>query len=261
MQLQDSLQHLIVEKSSIFPVEQLKKLDFNKIPTHVAFIPDGNRRWAKKNHISIMQGHRKGSDNLMEIAKAAKVLGIKVITFYIFSTENWNRDTFEIRTLMWLLESYLIEQRPTMLDLGVRFQTIGDTTRFSQRIQRTIRETKEITSHCKDIEMVLALNYGSRNEICRAVQSILSEYSKNPSLAKEGIPENLISQHLDTAKWPDPDLLIRTSGEVRLSNFLLWQSSYSEIFIVDVLWPDFHPHHLLNTIIEFQMRERRLGGG
>lgn len=240
--------------------EQIQLLDRNRIPKHIAIIPDGNRRWAKKNNLSVMQGHRQGADNLMEIVKAAKALGIKVITFYVFSTENWSRDPIEVRALLWLLESYLIEQRPVMLENGVKLQTIGDCSRFPNSVRRTIQESKDATNHCEDIEMVLALNYGSRDEIRRAVQLILDDIASKGILPVEKVTESLISGYLDTAKWPDPDLLIRTSGEKRFSNFLLWQSSYTELYIDQVLWPDFHPRNLLNAVVEFQKRDRRLGG-
>lgn len=260
MQLNPSLANDSVVTDSPYTSDQLNQLQLNKLPYHVAIIPDGNRRWAKQNKLSILQGHRQGSDNLMQIAKAAKSLGIKVLTFYLFSTENWTRNVLELDALMWLLESYLIEQRSTMLELGVRFQTIGDLSRFSNRINTVIQETKAACAHCKNVDLVFALNYGSRDEICRAIRSIMQDFSKNPTLSREGVTESLISRYLDTAQWPDPDLLIRTSGEMRMSNFLLWQSSYTEICIADVLWPDFRPEHLLDAIIKFQKRERRLGG-
>lgn len=236
--------------------EQLSALDFENIPQHIAFIPDGNRRWAKKRDTSASKGHQEGADILMDIAKAAKALGVKVCTFYVFSTENWRRDQLEVQALLWLLESYLIEQRPVMVESGIQFQTIGDLSRFPASICKTIQSTKDATAHCTGMDMVLALNYGARDEICRAFNSILN----NGAWQKEAITEKMISQHLDTAQWPDPELLIRTSGEQRLSNFLLWQTSYTEMYTINVLWPDFTPQHLLSAVLNFQQRERRLGG-
>lgn len=253
-------QPTLTEQFEIFFTEdQRNALNKEKIPHHVAIIPDGNRRWAKKNGFSIIRGHRQGADNLMEIVKAAKALGIKIITFYIFSTENWARDNIEVRALLWLLESYLVEQAPTMLESGVSLKTIGDISRFPSSVVKTIKNTVELTKHCQDIDMVFALNYGGRDDIRRAVQSILLDFKKENKFPVEAVTEDLISRYLDTAQWPDPELLIRTSGEQRMSNFLLWQTSYTEIYIADVLWPEFYPEHLLEAILAFQRRERRLG--
>jgi undecaprenyl diphosphate synthase len=245
--------------SGIYSAKQLQNLDRTRIPAHLAIIPDGNRRWAKKQNVSVLQGHQTGADNLLEIVKAAKELGIKAVTFYAFSTENWLRDALEIRALMWLLESYLIQKRPVMLEHEVRFHGIGDRSRFSQAVQKALKETESITSSCTGIDMIMALNYGGRDELRRAMTGMLTDYEKQV-FSKEDVTENLISRYLDTAKWPDPDLLIRTSGEKRISNFLLWQLSYSEIFISDILWPDFDSEQLLEAILNFQQRQRRLGG-
>lgn len=248
------------EVNSIYSQEDLLTLDRSRIPKHVAIIPDGNRRWAKSNGFTIMRGHREGADNLIQIVKAAKELGIKVITYYIFSTENWNRNAAEVKTLLWLLESYLIEQRPAMLENGLKLSSIGDTSRFPKRVQDTLQETKAITAHCNDIEMIMALNYGSRDEIRRAVVGILDDYS-NQTISREEVTETLISRYLDTSQWPDPDLLIRTSGEMRVSNFLLWQASYTEFYMTQLRWPEFTSRSLLEAVLHFQHRERRLGGG
>lgn len=245
--------------NTIYSFEQLQTLDLGRIPPHIAIIPDGNRRWAKKNQLTVLEGHQTGADNLLEIVKAAKEIGIKAVTFYAFSTENWLRDAFEIRALMWLLESYLVKKRPIMIEHGVRFHAIGDTTRFSQSVQKTLRDTCEATSKGTGIDMVMALNYGGRDEMRRAMKSMLNDYDKQ-LFTKEDLSENLISKYLDTAKWPDPDLLIRTSGEKRLSNFLLWQLSYAEIYVADVLWPEFNSDSLLEALLSFQVRQRRLGG-
>lgn len=239
--------------------EQLSLLDPSNIPAHVAIIPDGNRRWAKLHAMDISQGHRQGADNLITIVKAAKALGIKSITFFLFSTENWMREQKEVDALLWLMEFFLIEQRQTMIDNGIRFQTIGDLTKFSDRILNVIAESKQATSHCHDIDMIAALNYGGRNEITRAMKALLEDFEKQ-KFPKEAVDEALVSKYLDTAAWPDPELLIRTSGEKRVSNFLLWQISYAEIYTTEVLWPEFTPGHLFKAILYYQSRERRLGG-
>lgn len=247
------------EPEVYFDSEQLNLLDKSKVPSHIAIIPDGNRRWAKSNSINVSHGHRVGADNLMTIIKAAKVLGVKSITFFLFSTENWMREKTEVKALLWLMESFLIEQRQNMINHGIHFQTIGDLTKFSDRIVKVINDSKLATANCNDINMIAALNYGGRDEITRAMKNLLEDYGDN-KFSKEAINEALISKYLDTTAWPDPELLIRTSGEKRISNFLLWQISYSEIYVSDVLWPEFTPTHLLNALLYYQTRERRLGG-
>lgn len=242
-----------------FSPEQLSILDRSRVPRHVAFIPDGNRRWAKKQQASATRGQRQGADILMDIIKACKELGIKVVTVYIFSTENWHREQEEVQAFIWLIESYLRDQRQTMIDNGIRMQSIGDLSRFPLSLCDSLQATKEATRHCKDIDMVFALNYGGRDEMRRAIQRILEDHS-NQKFKREEVTETLISRYLDTAEWSDPDMLIRTSGELRFSNFLLWQISYTEVYFTDTLWPDFTPQHLFEAVINFQKRERRLGG-
>lgn len=244
---------------SFFSQEEIALLDKTRVPHHVAIIPDGNRRWAKKKHSPTEEGHREGIDTIMEVVKAGKELGVKIITFYLLSTENWNRSKQEIAALMWLLQTYLINQQKTMIQNGIRLQTIGDLSRFPPHLLQTIEETKCATSSCNKIEMVFALNYGGRDDIRRGFQALLEDYSKNLFNATD-VNELLISRYLDTAQWKDPDLLIRTSGELRISNFLLWQISYSEIYVTNVLWPDFTPKHFLEALMNFQKRDRRLGG-
>lgn len=239
--------------------EQKAGLDPLRLPRHIAIIPDGNRRWAKKQLQNPIAGHRSGANVLIEIVKAAKELGIKAITFYMFSTENWNRSKEEISSLMWLLQEFLRENLNEMLEYDVRLCTIGDLSALPKEALDAVEETRQATAHCSDIEMVLALNYGSRDEMRRAFHRILDDCKKG-KLEKEQITESLIASYLDTAKWGDPDLFIRTSGEKRISNFLLWQLSYSEMYITDVLWPDFTPNELLAALIDFQKRKRRLGG-
>jgi undecaprenyl diphosphate synthase len=247
------------EKISRFHPAQLALLDRSRMPKHIAIIPDGNRRWAKKRLSRVQDGHREGADTLMEIVKAAQELGVEEITFYSFSTENWNRPPEEVWALMALFTSYLTEQCEEMVQSGIKLETIGDLSTLPPFLCEVIQETKLATQECNKVTLILALNYGSRNEICRAFRSMLNDYDQQ-SLSKEDINEETISRYLDTHRWGDPDLLIRTSGELRISNFLLWQISYSEIHVAPVLWPDFTPQHLIEAILDFQGRQRRWGG-
>lgn len=243
---------------SIYTPEQKACLDKTRIPHHVAIIPDGNRRWAKHREEIVLLGHQAGANTLIEIVKAGKELGIKAMTFYLFSTENWNRSQEEVIALMWLLEDFLRQRCEEMKQHGVRLMTIGNLEALSPEVQLAIEETKHNTADCTDIDMIFALNYGGRDDLCRAFHKIVDEYKGK--LKSEHLTEDLISSHLDTAPWGDPDLLIRTSGEMRISNFLLWQLSYSEIHVTDALWPDFSHEDLLTAIKDFQNRDRRLGG-
>jgi undecaprenyl diphosphate synthase len=248
-----------IKGNEIFTPDQLRQVDPSRIPQHIAIIPDGNRRWAKKNFLLPELGHRAGADQLLNIVNAAIELGVKTLTFYIFSTENWSRPQREVNAHLRLLEEYLVAQRQRMIDYGIRFTTIGDLAPFSENILREIDTTVEATAKENKIHVIFALNYGGRDDIIRAFRDIIKDYDSG-SLKIEDISEELVSKHLDTKGTPDPDLLIRTSGELRVSNFLLWQISYSEIYVCDVLWPDFTPNHLFNAVQTFQHRERRLGG-
>jgi undecaprenyl diphosphate synthase len=243
---------------SIYTHQQIACLDKTRIPYHVAIIPDGNRRWARYREEMVLLGHQAGANTLIEIVKAGKELGIKVITFYLFSTENWNRSKEEIVALMWLLEDFLRQRCEEMIQHGVRLMTIGNLKALSPEVQLAIEETMQNTAHCKDIEMIFALNYGGRDDLCRAFKKIVNNYKGE--LTSNDLTEDVISDHLDTATWGDPELLIRTSGEMRISNFLLWQLSYSEIHVTNALWPDFSHEDLLTAIKDFQNRDRRLGG-
>jgi len=250
----------LIQEPKYFTPEQLALLHQHPVPRHVAIIPDGNRRWARQQSSLIEEGHREGADNLITIVRAAKETGIKTITFYLFSTENWSREPGEVQALMWILENFLVEQRQAMLDGGMRFMTIGNLAGLPETTIRVIEETRQITAHCDKINLVAALNYGSRDELTRALKKIVNDCEQN-KISKEEIDETLISKYLDTAPLPDPDLLIRTSGEMRVSNFLLWQISYAEIYSDPVLWPDFRPQNLLEAILYFQTRDRRFGRG
>lgn len=241
-----------------FSQAELRELDPVKIPRHIAFIPDGNRRWAKAQTLNVGKGHEKGVGLIMDTILAAKELGVKVVTFYAFSTENWRRPQEEIDILLWLAELFLIEELPRMMKEGVRFRTMGDLSKLSPQLQGTFNKTKEATKHNHDIDFVIAMNYGARDEITRAVREIGLKI-KAGKLEPDHIHEDLISTHLDSYPLPDPDLLIRTSGENRISNFLLWQLSYSEIYFSSLKWPEFTSSELLQAVKVFQDRERRQG--
>jgi undecaprenyl diphosphate synthase len=247
------------EKIARFHPAQLALLDRSRIPKHIAIIPDGNRRWAKKRLSSAQEGHREGADTLMETVKAAKELGIEEITFFSFSTENWNRPQEEITALMALMASYLLDQREEMIQSGIKLGTIGELSTLPAFLRQVIHDTKIATQECNKIHLILALNYGARDELCRAFRAMLNDYDHN-LLNKDDITEETIASYLDTHPWQDPELLIRTSGEMRISNFLLWQISYAEIHVAPVLWPDFTPEYLLQAILDYQGRDRRWGG-
>lgn len=247
------------EKTALFTAEQLAKLDPTRIPSHIAIIPDGNRRWAKGRGLPAHEGHRKGGDVLIEIVNAAQDMGISTITMYCFSTENWNRQMLEVSAFMALFNQYLKNQRAEMIENGVRVETIGELSRLPGYLKSTIQEIKNATALGKGIRLVLALNYGGRHEISRAFKAMLSDYDQG-LLDKDKVDEATIAGYMDTASFGDPQLLIRTSGEQRISNFLLWQICYSEIHVTPVLWPDFTPGHLLEAVLDYQRRDKRIGG-
>ena len=236
----------------------LSNIDPQRLPKHIAIIMDGNGRWAHLRNLSRIEGHRKGAESVREITRTCRELGIKVLTLYAFSDENWQRPKKEIAQLMELLAKYLVQERKEMLNNQIRLQVIGSPKRLPQFVQNLLNETLEATS--KNFEMILnlALSYGSRNEILRAVRKIAQKV-KQDHLNLEEIDQDLFSQALDTKNLPDPDLLIRTSGENRISNFLLWQLAYAEIYVTDTPWPDFHKEHLYHAILDYQGRERRFG--
>lgn len=256
----DLLPSSLLPSSSHFSSAQLARLDLTCIPTHIAIIPDGNRRWAKQHLSTVQEGHREGADTLMEIVKAAQELGIRQLTFYSFSTENWNRPPDEVMALMSLFASYLEEQCEEMVSNGIRLETIGHLAPLPSFLRTAIDRTKQATRYCHDITLILALNYGGRDEICRAFRALLHDY-KRQQVTEDEINEATIARYLDTSPWGDPELFIRTSGELRVSNFLLWQISYAEIYVTPVLWPDFTPSCLLDALVDFQQRQRRWGGG
>lgn len=229
------------------------------IPRHIAIIMDGNSRWAAANGKSVREGHRKGSDALKSLIENSRGLGVEYFTVYAFSSENWNRPQSEISDLMELLRFYLRHEVKTLHKSGVRIQFIGDRAMLSDDIQKELVQTEQLTAGNRELTLVIALSYGSRQELRRSMQTIAREAAAG-KLNPEDIDEYTVLAHLDTANIPDPDLLIRTAGEQRLSNFLLWQAAYSELYFTDVLWPDFTIEHLKEAIDEYGLRERRFGG-
>ena len=228
------------------------------IPEHIAIIMDGNGRWAKKRGFPRIKGHYEGAKSVRVIVESCADLGIKYLTLYAFSTENWKRPGTEIRALMVLLKRFLKSEFKTMVKNDIRFKTIGDIKKLPPDVHDEINSVTEKTALNKGLTLILALSYGSRPEIVKAARSIAKDCVEgkiNPS----AIDESVFEKHLDTCDIPDPDLLIRTSGEMRISNFLLWQLSYAEFYITDVLWPDFDKKELKKAIREYSKRERRFG--
>jgi len=246
-------------EGTIYSKEDLSLIDPIFMPCHVAITMDGNRRWAKKRKKSIGFGYRQGAEQLEIIVRASVELGIKALTVYAFSTENWKRAKQEVEMLMNLLEMYLSNKREVLRREGVCVHTIGDLSRLPINLQKQLAEINHVTQNGDQIDLILALNYGGRDELRRAILKICEAVQKE-QLQWSEITEQTISSYLDTARWPDPELLIRSSGERRVSNFLIWQSSYSEIVVLDTLWPDFSPKDLLQAVVKYQWRQRRFGG-
>lgn len=231
----------------------------NNIPRHVAIIMDGNGRWAKKRGLIRSFGHRAGMEAVKRIVKASSKIGIKYLTLYAFSTENWRRPVNEINVLMNLLVEYLSKEITELNQNNVKINFIGDLTNIPNKCIKQIREAEELTKNNEGLVLNIALNYGGRNEIVNAVKKICKDAINN-NIEITDIDENMVSRYLFTAGQPDPDLLIRPSGELRLSNFLLWQSAYSELWFSDILWPDFTEDDLYKAIEDYQKRDRRFGG-
>ena len=241
--------------------EIYSQLDPAQLPKHVAIIMDGNGRWAKRRHLPRIAGHRKGVDSVREVITTASNIGLSAVTLYAFSAENFlRRPPGEISFLMKLLHRYLKHELDLMQRNNVRLQFIGRIHLLPQEVQERMAWAKEQTARNTGMVMTLALNYGSRSEIVDAFTSIVSAALSNGGVEHLKIDEDLINQHLYTRNLPELDLVIRTSGEMRLSNFLLWQAAYAEIYVTKTLWPDFRGTHLLEAIQEFQKRERRYGG-
>jgi undecaprenyl diphosphate synthase len=231
------------------------QVDFSMMPHHVAVIMDGNGRWAKKRNLPRMEGHRAGAESVREIVETSARLGIKVLTLYAFSKENWKRPKKEIATLWRLLEEYLKKEDKVLVKNKFRLQVIGERDEIPPSVQRELERVEKLTERNDNLTVVLALNYGGRSEIVEGVKKLLKE----KEVDVDALDEEKFSGYLYTASLPDPDLVIRTSGELRVSNFLLWQIAYSEIWITPEFWPDFRRKHLLLAIIDYQRRERRFG--
>jgi undecaprenyl diphosphate synthase len=237
----------------------LARVDTASVPAHVAIIMDGNGRWAAAQGLPRAAGHRAGAVAIEEAIAASIECGIRFLTLYSFSTENWSRSRDEVRTLMSLFVEVLRAKMPALMDWGVRVRVIGRLDEMPQRTASAFRKAMLTTADNDRLDLVIALNYGGRTEIADAARSIAREACEG-TLDIDAIDESTLAAHLYTAGIPDPDLLIRTSGEKRLSNFLLWQIAYSEILVTDTLWPDFARDDLLESIVDFQGRERRFGG-
>ena len=247
-------------KVPLFESGGKKQIDPTRVPRHIAIIMDGNGRWAKKRGLPRTAGHAAGSETFRRIGRYCKKLGVKYLTVYAFSTENWKRPADEVAAIMQLLEKYLDEAAQSMRRENIAVHILGDVTALSARLRELIARNEEIAAQLQpDCIANLCINYGGRDEIKNAVRAI-AEQVKNGELAPEDITEDTITANLYTAHMPDPDLIIRPSGEIRTSNFLLWQSAYSEYYFTDVLWPDFKTTDLDAAIDNFNNRNRRFGG-
>jgi undecaprenyl diphosphate synthase len=236
----------------------LESLDLKRLPRHIAVIMDGNGRWAQKRHLPRIAGHRSGTQSARTTIETCARLKIEALTLYAFSVENWRRPKTEIDFLMALLREYLRKEMPLIQKNEIRMRFLGRLDELPAGVQKDAREAMEKTTGNKGMVLCVALNYGGRAEIVDAMNAILSERNGHGSSHK--VTEEQLARHLYTEGLPDPDLLIRTSGEMRVSNFLLWQIAYAEIFVTETLWPDFNRARLLEALLEFQKRERRYGG-
>jgi undecaprenyl diphosphate synthase len=230
----------------------------DRIPRHIAIIMDGNGRWAKRQGMARMFGHRQGVETVHRITEAAAELGVEFLTLYAFSTENWNRPKEEVDALMVLLVDTIVKETPTLMKNNISLQTIGDLSRLPQATRDKFLECIEQTSQNTGLTLVIALSYSARWEIIEATKRIASAV-KDGELLLEDINEEVLSNYMTTAQMPDPDLLIRTSGELRISNFLLWQLAYSELYFTNCLWPEFTNEEFYHAIVDYQHRERRFG--
>jgi len=237
------------------PEEALvRRLDFDRLPRHIAVIMDGNGRWAASRHLPRIEGHRAGTDAVRETVETAARLGVSVLTLYAFSMENWKRPDAEVSALMGLLKHYLRLELKTLLQNDIRFRVIGEPTRLSPEIRRELAQAVDRTRDNRGMAFNIALSYGGRAEIVEAARRAIRQ-----GLSAESLDEASFASLLYTAGQPDPDLLIRTSGEMRVSNFLLWQIAYAEIWVTEALWPDFRARHLLEAVVDYQKRDRRYG--
>jgi undecaprenyl diphosphate synthase len=232
-----------------------RQVNFERLPRHVAVIMDGNGRWAAQRHLPRVEGHRAGIESVREVVEGSARIGIQVLTLYAFSVENWKRPATEVSTLMLLLKRYLRLELNTLLRNNIRFKVIGRASDLAADVRSELAAAAEKTAVNTGMQFNIALNYGGRAEIVEAARRLLAA-----GVAPDTLDEHRFAGFLYTAGQPDPDLLIRTSGEMRVSNFLLWQIAYAEIWVTDTLWPDFRKRHLLEAIVAYQKRERRYGG-
>lgn len=233
----------------------VKQLDLSRLPRHVAVIMDGNGRWAKRKNLPRVEGHRAGAKSVREAVETCGRLGIEFLTLYAFSKENWRRPKSEVNMLWKLLEDYLKKEDKVLVENKFRLKVIGQIEVIPPSVRGELERVEELTKHNDRLTIILALNYGGRAEIVDAVKKILED----KEFERDALDERRFSQYLYTAHLPDPDLLIRTSGELRISNFLLWQIAYSEIWITNEFWPDFRKKHFLQALLDYQKRERRFG--
>ena len=251
-----SLEQFLARLTPGSPDEALaRQIDFARLPTHVALIMDGNGRWAAKRHLPRVEGHRAGIEAVRQTVETSARLGIGVLTLYAFSVENWKRPRAEVSTLMKLLKQYIRLEIGTLLENNIRFQVIGRRDELAPDVRKELSDATERTARNTGMLFNIALNYGGRAEIVEAVKRVLAA-----GVQPSELDERRFSSFLYTSGQPDPDLLIRTSGEMRVSNFLLWQIAYAEIWVTDTLWPDFRKRHLLEAILAYQKRDRRYGG-
>jgi undecaprenyl diphosphate synthase len=251
-----SLEQLLDSIPSGSPEEALaRQVNFDRLPAHIAVIMDGNGRWAAQRHLPRVEGHRAGIDSVRDIVETSARLGIQVLTLYAFSVENWKRPAAEVSTLMLLLKRYLRSELNTLLRNDIRFKVVGRMEDLARDIQGELRDAEDKTAANHGMLFNIALNYGGRAEIVEAVKRVIAD-----GVPARALDEARFASYLYTAGQPDPDLLIRTSGEMRVSNFLLWQIAYAEIWVTDTLWPDFRKRHLLEAIVAYQKRDRRYGG-
>ena len=239
-------------------MNRIEEIDYQKLPRHIAIIMDGNGRWAKQKGKLRVFGHEHGVRTVRKTVESCVKIGLEYLTLYTFSTENWKRPKLEVDTLMRLLVSSLKKELKTFDENNVRLNTIGDIKSLPQKAYDELLEVMEKTKHNTGMTLTLALSYGGREELKNAMQQIAVKV-KNNIISPENIDETIINTHLYTQNLPDVDLLIRTSGDHRISNFLLWQIAYAELYFMDVFWPDFREHHLVEAIINYQNRERRFG--
>ncbi len=235
----------------------LRRIDFDRLPRHVAIIMDGNGRWAEGRGLPRIEGHRAGVAAVRDTVEAAAELELQVLTLYAFSVENWKRPRFEVWTLMNLLKDYVRRERESLIQNDIRFKVLGRWEELDPSVVRELRETVEATRGCHGLEFNVALNYSGRCEIVDACRSIVADWAAGKRV---DIDEETLGRYLYTSGQPDPDLLIRTSGELRVSNFLLWQIAYAEMWVTETFWPDFRRRDLLAAILDYQARDRRYGG-